>query len=332
MVDTRERVATAIAHPNIAFIKYWGNRDETLRLPQNSSLSMNLAGLETVTTAHFTADLQKDRLLLNDQPQSGVVLDRMSQHLDQIRAVAGSSQRAHVISKNNFPTGTGIASSASGFAALTAAACAALGLDLSEKELSTIARLGSGSASRSIPGGFVEWHMGYDHTSSYAESIAPPDHWHLVDLVTIVSSDHKAVGSTDGHALASTSPLQVSRVKDTERRLQICRSAILNSDFESFAKIVEHDTLMMHGVMMTSTPTLIYWLPATIAVITAVQSWRRQGIPACFTIDAGPNVHVITDMDHVDAVRSKIAAIPDVSTILEAHPGGPVQLTASHLQ
>jgi diphosphomevalonate decarboxylase len=319
-------IATARANPNIAFIKYWGNRDHNLRLPENGSISMNLAGLETVTTVHFRADLATDTLMLNDVPQTGGTLVRTTHHLDHIRALAHTTDHADVQSHNNFPTGTGIASSASGFAALTSAACAALGLGLSERELSTIARLGSGSASRSIPGGFVEWHRGIDHASSFAESIAAPDHWHLVDLVAVVSSEHKAIGSTGGHVLASTSPLQAARVSDTVRRLDRCRAAIRTRDFEPFAEIVEQDALIMHGVMMTSAPPLLYWLPATLALINAVQEWRRLGIPVCFTIDAGPNVHIITELAHLEGVRGKIAELAGVSSVLEAHPGGPVEL------
>jgi diphosphomevalonate decarboxylase len=322
----QDQIATARAHPNIAFIKYWGNRDHDLRLPENGSISMNLAGLETVTTVRFRSDLVSDSLVLNDEEQSGSVLERTTQHLDHMRLLAKTTDRAEVRSRNNFPIGTGIASSASGFAALTAAACAALGLSLTEGELSTVARLGSGSASRSIPGGFVEWHTGSDHASSFAESIASPDHWHLVDLVAVVSSEHKAVGSTGGHALASTSPLQMARVNDTPRRLDRCRAAILARDFDNFTQIVEQDALIMHGVMMTSTPPLIYWLSATLELINEIQLWRRQGIPICFTIDAGPNVHILTEHNHLEKVRGKIAEVPGVSSILEAHPGGPVEL------
>jgi diphosphomevalonate decarboxylase len=162
--------------------------------------------------------------------------------------------------------------------------------------------------------------------TSFAQSIAPADHWHLVDLVAVVSSSHKEVGSTGGHSLAPTSPLQNARISDTPRRLDLCRSAIQARDFAQFAAIVEQDALIMHGVMMSSVPSLVYWLPATVALINAVREWRSEGISVCFTIDAGPNVHIITEHDQIEIVRGKIAGVPGVSTILEAHPGGPVQL------
>lgn len=323
--------ATARACSNIAFVKYWGNRDDSLRLPANGSISMNLAGLETITTVRFDPALPADRLILGGEEQGDGALSRVSRHLDHVRALTGTQTRALVVSRNNFPAGTGIASSASAFAALTVAACAALQIDLPERQLSALARLGSGSACRSIPSGYVEWHPGDSHEMSFAETLAPPDHWPLVDLVAIVSRAHKAVGSTGGHAVAPTSPLQPARVADAERRLRLCRAAILNRDFEALAQVIELDALMMHAVMMTSKPALIYWLPATLRIMQAVQEWRRAGLPAAFTIDAGPNVHVITTAQFRDAVAQKLAQVEDMQEILHAVPGEGAQQISEHL-
>ncbi len=326
-----QTIATARACSNIAFIKYWGNRDSALRLPANGSISMNLDSLQTVTTVRFDTALLTDRLILDGREQSGEVLMRVSRHLDHIRALAGVQTRALVISRNNFPTGAGIASSASAFSALTVAACAALGLRLNERQLSALARLGSGSACRSVPGGFVEWHAGRDHDSSYAQSITPPEHWALVDLVAIVSSAHKAVGSTGGHALAPTSPLQAARVADAPRRLNLCREAIRERNFEQLANVIEQDALMMHAVMMTSSPALIYWLPATLRIMQAVQQWRQAGLLAAFTIDAGPNVHVIAPAEFRTVLSERLRQIEGVDEVLEAVPGGPACLLNEHL-
>lgn len=323
---TAPLTATARSFSNIAFIKYWGNRDAALRLPANGSLSMNLDGLETVTTVRFDTDAPGDRLVLNGEEQTGPALERVRRHLDLLRALAGVTLRADVASRNNFPTGTGIASSASAFSALTVAAAAALGLELDERTLTVLARQGSGSASRSVPGGFVEWYAADTSEASFAESIAPADHWDLVDLVAIVSREHKAVGSTGGHALAPTSPLQAARVADTPRRLDLCRRAILERDFEAFAAVVEQDTLVMHGVMMTSQPALMYWQPPTLRVMSAVQAWRAEGTPVCFTIDAGPNVHVITTAPHAAALRAALHELDGVTDVLAAAPGGPAHL------
>ncbi|MCA2001203.1 MAG: diphosphomevalonate decarboxylase, partial [Chloroflexi bacterium] len=285
--------ATALAHPNIAFIKYWGNRDNVLRLPSNGSISMNLDGLFTRTAVSFQPSLRLDTLTINGHEVTGKGLTRVSQILDIVRKISGINAKAEVVSQNNFPAGAGIASSAAAFSALALAASKAAGLDLSEAELSRLARRGSGSASRSIPGGFVEWQMGSGDEDCYAFSIAPPEHWRLADCVAIVSAAHKKTGSTEGHALAPTSPLQNARVEDSARRLTLCREAIFQRDFEALAEIIEIDSDMMHAVMMTSNPPLMYWQPATLGIFHAVREWRASGFPAAYTVDAGANVHVI---------------------------------------
>jgi diphosphomevalonate decarboxylase len=323
--------ATARAHPNIALIKYWGDRDSRLRLPANSSISMNLAGLETLTTVRFEPGLARDQLTLNGERQTEAQSTRVGQHLDHVRQIAHTDLRAQVVSKNNFPMGTGIASSASAFAALTVAACTALDLELDEPHLSALARLGSGSACRSIPGGFVEWYSGEDHESSYAASIAAADHWEIVDLIAVVSQEHKSVGSTGGHRLADTSPLQTARISDAPRRLDWCREAVLGRNFDALADVIEQDALMMHAVMLTSQPALIYWLPATLSIMQAVQAWRARGIPVAFTIDAGPNVHLITPSAHQHEVLKLISQLEEVQTVLQAGVGGPAQVVADHL-
>jgi diphosphomevalonate decarboxylase len=318
--------ASAAAHPNIAFIKYWGNRENELRIPSNSSLSMNLAGLETTTEVTFFGSLESDRLTINDQPAPVEGMGRVRQVLDLVRKLSGLECYASVESHNNFPTGAGIASSASAFAALSLAATAAAGLNLDERELSRLARRGSGSACRSVPTGFVEWQAGHDHESSYAFSIAPPQHWGLMDCIAIVSETHKPVTSSEGHKLAFTSKIQKARVEDTPARIQRCRSAIIERDFEKLAEVVELDCNLMHAVMMTSSPPLLYWQPATIEIIHSVESWRKSGIPVCYTIDAGPNVHVICPESSNRRVKEMLGEIPGVTEVLIAQPGGPARL------
>lgn len=321
-----DRTATAIANPNIAFIKYWGNRDDALRLPVNGSLSMNLDGLITQTTVRFDAALAQDELVFNGTPTSGPALARVIRFLDIIREMAAERCFANVISENNFPTGAGIASSASAFAALALAASRAIGLELSEAELSRLARRGSGSASRSIPAGFVEWLPGSAEVDSYAVSIAPKNHWDLADCIALLQTSHKPVGSTQGHAIAHTSPLQGARVTQAPERLAICRQALLEKDFSSFSNIVELDSNMMHAVMMTSTPPLIYWAPASLLIMKAVQEWRSAGCEVCYTLDAGPNVHVICRAAAAGQVKEKLEKIPGVQQVLTALPGGSARL------
>lgn len=320
--------ATALAHPNIAFIKYWGNRNDALRLPANGSISMNLAGLETRTTVAWDErrGLHSDTLTLNGAPITGPGLQRVSAFLDLVRRMAGFDLRAAVDSRNNFPSGAGIASSASAFAALALAACRAAGLDLGPAALSRLARRGSGSACRSVPGGFVEWLPGSSEAESYAISLAPPEHWPLVDCLAILSSAHKPTGSTEGHALAPTSPLQAARVDDAPRRLDLCRDAIRRCDFAAFAQVVEQDSSLMHAVMMTSTPPLFYWRPTTLRVLAAVRAARTKGLAACATVDAGPNVHVICEQASAEAVTELIGNIPGVREVRAAQVGGPARL------
>jgi diphosphomevalonate decarboxylase len=313
--------AIALAHPNIAFIKYWGNRDNDLRLPSNSSISMNLDGLFTRTTVSFTSSKQ-DALVINEREVSGKGLERVSFILDLVRKMANINEKAEVTSENNFPAGAGIASSAAAFAALALASSHAAGLTLSEAQISRLARRGSGSASRSIPAGFVEWQAGTSEKDSFAFSIAPVNHWNLVDCVAIVNASHKKTGSTEGHAIAGTSPLQNTRVSDAPRRLDICRDAILNRDFEAFANIIEHDSDMMHAVMMTSNPPLMYWQSATVEIFHQVREWRASGLPVGYTVDAGANVHVLCLGEYAKEVENNLRELPGVSDVLVAGVGG----------
>jgi diphosphomevalonate decarboxylase len=318
--------ATAQAAANIAFIKYWGNRDNILRLPMNGSISMNLDGLYTRTTVSFQPSLPFDELIINGHEIRGAGLDRISYMLDIIRGMANIYDQAEVMSENNFPSGAGIASSASAFAALAVAGSKAAGLSLSEAELSRLARRGSGSAARSIPGGFVEWQTGTTDEDSFAFSIAEPDHWNLVDCVAIVSASHKKTGSTEGHFIAATSPLQPARVADAPRRLETCRKAILERDFNAFASIVELDSDMMHAVMMTSSPALHYWKPASLEVMNRVRQWRMDGIPACYTVDAGPNVHIICTETESQMIEKRLRETGGVENVLVARAGGPAKI------
>ena len=313
--------ATAIAHPNIAFIKYWGNRDQTLRLPENGSISMNLEELTTRTRITFDQAFSSDIFDLNGLRQSGPALQRVVTHLNVIRGIRGIATRAHVMSENNFPIGAGIASSASAFAALTVAAVNAMGLEMSEKDLSRLARRGSGSACRSIPTGYTEWYRGSSDIDSFAVSIAKPNHWDLVDCIAVVAAAHKKTGSSEGHKIASSSLFQAVRVADADRRIDRCRDALLARDFDALAEIIEEDSNMMHTVMMTSRPALFYWEPATIEIMKAVQTWRKTGIPAAYTIDAGPNVHIFCESKALENVKHRLASIPGVKEVLVAHPG-----------
>jgi diphosphomevalonate decarboxylase len=323
--------ASSIAYSNLALIKYWGNRHDALRLPVTGSISFNLDRAFTTTTIEFSSGLAADQIELDGAPAGGASAARISRHLDLLRALAGTSQLARVVSRNTFPMGAGIASSASGFAALTCAAAWALGLNLLERDLSRVARRGSGSAARSVPGGFVEWHAGDDDAQSFAETIAPAEHWPLHDLIAIVAHAEKAVGSTEGHHLAHSSPLFRARVARVEHDLPVMRRAILLKDFQALGEIAEADTLSMHAVMMTSRPSLLYWSPATVALIHAVREWRQAGLACYFSIDAGPNVHVITTPDAASETAQRLRALPSVAGLIDCMVGPGAQRSDANL-
>jgi diphosphomevalonate decarboxylase len=327
-------IATARAHANLAFVKYWGKADATLNLPLNNSISMNLSGATTLTTVAFDQALPADVVLLRTAPSNGdhqlpLPLDnqtspagaafaqRVSRHLDRLRQLAGVRTRARVTTANSFPSGAGIASSASGLAALTVAGAAALGLDLSEREMSILARRGSGSACRSVPAGFVEWQAGTDDQNSFATQIATPEHWPLVDIAVVVSRETKRVSSSEGHQLALASPFWQTRLHTLPERLGAVRRAILNCDFETFGREIEAEALAMHAVALTSAHVadggwrsgVYYWAPDTLELLVATQDWRAQGLPVYFTLDAGPTVHLLCLGEHASAVCDAVRAL-----------------------
>ena len=324
--------ATATASPNIAFIKYWGNRDSALRLPANASLSMTLSNLQTNTTVIYDDGLEADQIEINGSPASDKAANRVTVHLDLIRTLSGVPSFAKIRSLSNFPVGAGIASSASAFAALTAAASNAAGLDLGMKQLSILARRGSGSAARSIFGGFVQLFSGEVNEDGYAEQLVPVEHWHLVDLVAVVAKEHKSTGSSAGHLLAPTSPIQAIRIQDAARRLEICKKAILQKDFQALAQIVEQDSNLMHSVMMTSAPPLLYLEPESISVMKHVTRWREDGLEVCYTIDAGPNVHCICSFEDSHEVERHLRSLDGILDIYRCSPGNGVALTANNEQ
>jgi len=295
--------ATSEAPANLAFVKYWGTKDSGLRLPTNNSISVNLSNATTITSVEFDPSLKEDTLTIAaiNASVEAEFSDRVFKHIDRIRNLAGIGYKAFVHTKNTFPTGVGIASSASGFAALTVAGCAALEMDLTEKELSELARLGSGSACRSIPDGFTEWITTDQENKSYAVQLAPPSHWDL-NIVTIVVSDQvKKLSSTSGHELASASPFFPARLAGLPSRLDSVRTAILERDFQTFGRETEMEAISFHSIAMTSpiqsqkgwSSGAYYWLPESLELMLAVQKWRSDGLETYFTLDAGPTVHII---------------------------------------
>lgn len=329
-----ERIATVRVGSNIAFIKYWGVAEASLNIPLNNSISMTLAEAYTVTTVAWDVDnqLAEDQFTIDSKPFSGDSAKRLIRHLDRIRSLAGVAYRAQVASENNFPMASGIASSASGFAALTVAACSALGLNLDATQLSAIARRGSGSACRSLFGGFVEWERGEDDQSSVAHQLFPAEHWDLYDVVAVVSGAAKSVSSEAGHSLAASSPLNRGRIEGLTHALDEVRIAIQSRDIQRLGPAIEQDALAMHAVMMTGKPSLLYWQPGTLEILHAVRRWREQDkIPVYFTIDAGPNVHLICEKESIGAVQDRLTNLTHVKQVITSRPGPAPSHLPDHL-
>lgn len=327
--------ATAIAHPNIAFIKYWGTHDARLNMPLNDSLSMNLGALTTQTTVEFDDALEKDEIIIGEESPDETTQARVVAQLGRIRSEAKTQAKARVHSRNNFPSGAGIASSASAFAALTLAGTRAAGLELGERNLSILARQGSGSAARSIPGGFVEWLAATNTTStsdlSYARQLMPPEAWDLHDIIAVVSPEPKKVGSTEGHSVAGTSPFFGERLSRLPIRYHRVRRELLAKNLKGFGPDLEAEAIELHMIAMTSRPPIFYWLPGTVRVMDAVRQWRSEGLEAYYTLDAGPNVHVLVEAKNADELAKRVRGLADIQDVLVSAPGEAAKLSAEHL-
>ena len=323
--------ATAVAPANIAFIKYWGKKDEALRIPANTSISMNLSAAQTITTVCYSRENTSDTVLFVGEDASKDETQRVIAHINRIRARTGLHMFVKVMTKNTFPKGTGIASSASGFAALTVAGCAAAGLFLPEKEITILARLGSGSACRSVPDGFVEWKTGETSEDSYAYSLYPHDYWDIRDILCIVETKKKEISSTKGMEFASTSPRWEMRQKELPARIARMKKALKEKNFQLFGETIEEDCLSMHNVMNTQKPPLFYRTRTTEDCVRAVKAIRASGCMVYFTIDAGPNVHVICEAKDQTQVLAGIKRISGVQSVLVNVPSRGARLVDDHL-
>ncbi len=326
--------ATAIAHPNIALVKYWGKRDAELNLPATGSLSWTFGPMRTRTFVEWTsggvdAGTSADRIRFDGEVATGRDAARIARFLDMVRSRRPELGAATVVTDNDFPTAAGLASSAAGFAALALAATSAAGLNLEPHELSVLARRGSGSAARSLSGGFVRMHRGEnpDGSDAYAEQIFGADHWPLRMLVALTTTGRKAVSSTVGmNRTVDTSPYFDAWTREVPLQLEAATRAIEARDFEAVAAVAEHSACAMHASALAARPAVIYWKPATLAVMHLVTELRAAGTPAFFTIDAGPHVKVITAPDAAELVESALRDIDGVVDVIPAGPGGDAQL------
>lgn len=323
---------TAQGAPNIAFVKYWGKRDERLILPCNSSLSMTLSAkvLNTTTSVVLSRKLKEDEFYLDGQKQDLKDKDIAERFdiVNRLRDLAGMEEKALVVSRNNFPASSGMASSASGIATLACALNHALGLKLPPKELSIIARRGSGSACRSIFGGIVVWQKGTkaDGSDSYAEQAFDEHYWpEVIDIIAVVSQAKKKVSSRAGmRQTVQTNPLYASRPGAADRRVAEFVYAYMRKDFASAADIIMTESNEMHALMMSTKPPIRYLNRTSYSIMDAVEELNsREGRNvAAYTFDAGANAHIITLAKNMGKVMEAIKTMQDSGEILYTNESG----------
>jgi diphosphomevalonate decarboxylase len=311
--------ATARAHANIALAKYWGKLDIGKNLPAVPSLSLTLDALVTTTTVEFDAGLAEDELSLDGRAARENEKKRVTGLLDQVRVAARLDARARVTSSNSFPTAAGLASSASGFAALALAATRAAGLDWSRDAVSALSRAASVSAARSLYGGFVVLSAGAES----AEPLVPGTHFPLAMIVALTRAGEKSVGSTEGMIrTAKTSPYYPGWVQHAPRLFEAIKSAVLARDLAVLGPAMESSALAMHASMFAADPPIVYFSPTTLAVMERVRELRVSGVPAYFTMDAGPHVKVVTLPEHKEEVSTQLAGITGVLQVIRCTAGG----------
>lgn len=315
----------ARAHTNIALIKYWGKENEELIIPMNSSLSLTLDAFYTETEVRFSEDYQTDSFYLDHQLQDEKATVKISRFLDLAREKAGITLRAEIHSQNFVPTAAGLASSASGLAALAGACNAALDLNLSDSELSRLARRGSGSACRSIFGGFAEWQKGYSDETSQAVQIASDDWEQELAMIFILINDRqKDVSSRDGmRRTVETSSFYPGWLATTGEDLETAKTAIYQKDFTALGEVTEANGLKMHGTTLAAVPPFTYWSPDSLKAMDAVRQLRQAGLSCYFTMDAGPNVKVLCQKKELAAIKAELSKIfnPDQLITALAGPG-----------
>ena len=324
--------ATAIANSNTALIKYWGKKDEELIIPMNNSISITTDALNTKTTVEFSDDYKEDTFVLDGKIQSGKSYERVVKHLDLIRKRVNDKRKANVCSENNFPTAAGLASSASGFAALTVAACEALDLNLNEKELSMLSRQGSGSSCRSIFGGYVEWIKEDENKDSYSIQLAEKDWFDVRDIIVVFETKERKWSTREAMSISkNTSPFFHPRLKIVEENLEKIRRAIKDKDFTTLGTIAEQDCLMMHSVALTSIPSQLFWTKETLAIIDFVEKIRQENLEAYYTIDTGANMHILVEPENAENIQNRLLKMDFVKKSIISKPGDGTKIISDHL-
>jgi diphosphomevalonate decarboxylase len=322
--------AVAEACANVALVKYWGKRDSRLNLPAVGSISVTLAGLTATARVRAGARAAPGVAFVQDgRPVDGIAAARMASFLDGLARRAGASAPLAADVAASFPVGAGLASSAAIYCAVAAAAASVLRLRLSRADLSGVARVGSGSAARSVFGGFAEWQRGEraDGADSIARPLLGEDEWDVAVAVAIVSEERKEIASRDAmEQVAGTSPLYAGWLEAQEGDLARARRAIAERDLATLGEIAEENCLRMHATCLAARPPILYFRTATVAAIEAVWELRRSGVAAYFTIDAGPQVKVLCPGAALDTVTAALASVPGVRRVIATRPGPGVRM------
>ncbi|HET9957636.1 MAG TPA: diphosphomevalonate decarboxylase [Polyangiaceae bacterium] len=318
-------VASALACSNIALVKYWGKADVERNLTAVPSLSLTLAALTTRTRVEFDPNSNEDTLEINGSVLDGTPVTRAVRLLDEVRSLARIQTRARVTSFNDFPTASGLASSASGFAALALAACAAAGVELPPSATSSMARRASASAARSVFGGFVELLAG----AEAAQPLVDPEYLDVAMIIAATTLGPKAVGSTSGMLNTQrTSPYYPAWVASAEPLFREAKAALLAKDLERLGEAMEASTLAMHACMLAARPSLCYLRDSTLSLMEEVRRLRSSGVAAFFTMDAGPHVKVLVSRADSARVRDALAAVPGVERVIVSGPGAAAHVLA----
>lgn len=318
--------AKAKAHTNIALIKYWGKKDQKLFLPMNSSLSLTLDAFYTETEVILDDSLETDHFILNDEVQSLEETQKIADFLNLFREETGNYTPAKVISQNFVPTAAGLASSASAFAALGAAMNEVSGMKTDLTTLSTFVRRGSGSATRSVFGGFVEWQMGTNNTDSFARQVDDAS-WDIGMVIVAVNTAKKTISSRVGMQLTvDTSPFYKSWVETAATDLSTIKQAIAQKDFQLLGEITESNGMKMHGTMLGARPPFTYMEPTTLEVLAAVRQLRHEGIECYYTMDAGPNVKILCHLSDTVLIQQKLQQLFKNNAVIISKVGKGIEL------
>jgi len=321
-------IGRARARANIALAKYWGKSDLALNLPAVPSVSVTLEPMITETRVTLVSHAERDVLVLGGSEANEGESKRAARVLERIRIEAGAKDKARVESVNHFPTASGLASSASGFAALVAAARRAYGLPRDPKRESALARWCSASAARSIYGGFVELAAGVPGDDDLAATqLHPSSHWDLRLTVAVITEGRKDVGSTDGMGLSKeTSPYYRAWVEAAPAMARAIREAIASRDLGKLGPLAEHSFASMHALALSTSPPTLYFQPGSLAALATVRKLRADGVPVFATMDAGPHVKAISSADDAPRVKKALEETQGVLRVLEARPGPDVEV------